>query len=478
MQATTTPPLISNFMKVSKSLMAAAVVAASLSACKSDSQIGMSIVQDDIAVVIDSAFTVTGYSVDMERVQSRTVAQLLGRIDAPGFGRLSSTVVTQFMPSSQMDSLLTSAEDIDSLVLYFYTATGEFVGDSIAPMGMNIYRLTKNLPSPIYSNFDPEGYYDKSAPLASKIYNISNNSLVLAGDTTYTEGVEIGVRMPQSLAVELYDAYKANPANFSSPTAFVDNVFKGIYVDNSFGSGRLIRTSTTMMSLYYHYLEEDSVIYATGNYFAVTPEIVTNNDIDFVLSDDLRARVDAGEQLVVAPVGLECQIRFPAPEIIASYRSSKADISVLNSLTFTVPASGITNDYDFTVPSYLLLVLTKDKDEFFAKNKLPDSSTSFYATYSSTIGGYSFGDMRSYMLNLLDKDNVTEEDYTFTIVPVNCTFESSSSSSSYYYYYYYGTSASQTLSLMTPYVSAPVMAQLHLDDAKIKLTYSTQTVEN
>ncbi len=478
MLATTMPPLTWNFMKLSKLiLLAFAAVAAGFTACDNSSQIGMSIAQDDVSVVIDSAFTMTGKSVEIGSVQSRTVSQLLGRIDAPGFGRLSSTIVCQFMPSSQMDTLLTSEADIDSLVLYFYTAAGEYVGDSIAPMGLNIYRLTKNLPSPIYSNFDPEGYYDKSAPMASKIYNISNNTIKNAGDTTYTEGVEIAVQMPLEFGQELYNAYKANPSNFSSPTSFVDNVFKGIYVENSFGSGRLIRTSTTLMTLYYHYEEDDSVYSASGNYFAVTPEIVTNNDIDFQMSDELKARAEAGEQLVVAPVGYEVQARFPAPEIIASYKSSQADLKVLNSLSFFLPATGITNDYNFSPPSYLLLVLTKDKDEFFAKNKLPDSTTSFYATYSSTTGGYSFGDMRAYLLDLLDKDEITEEDYTFSIIPVSATFETSSSSSSYYYYYYYGTTASQTLSLLTPYVSAPCMAQLLLDQAKIKLTYSTQTVE-
>ncbi len=474
MLVTTTPPLISNFMKVCKLCsLIAAIVAVSLVGCKTDSTIGMSIVADEIAIIVDSAFTVTGHSVEMERVQSRTVSQLIGRIDAPGYGKLQSNVVTQFMPASSIDSLLASAEDIDSLVLYFYSTAGDYVGDSIVPMGMNIYRLTKALPSPIYSNFDPEGYYDASSPLASKIYNISNNTFKLAGDTTYSEGVEISVKMPNALASELFDAYKANPSNYLSPSAFVDNVFKGIYVENSFGSGRLFRASTTMMSLYYHYTEEDSVISTVGNYFAVTPEIITNNDISMELSDELVARADAGEQIVVAPVGLELEIRFPAPEILASYQSHKDDITVLNSLSFSVPASEIPNDNSFTVPTYLLMVLSKDKDEFFASNKLPDSTTSFYATYSSTTGMYSFGDMRAYVLDLLSKDTITEEDYTFTIVPVGATFETSSSSS--YYSYYYSTS--QTLSAITPYVSAPVMAKLNLDKAEIILTYSTQSVE-
>lgn len=458
------------------SMIAIPVVAllSSLAACNETSTIGSSIVQDRVRIVVDSTFNVTGHSVSTEKVMSRTVSQLLGLIDAPGYGRLSSDVVTQFMPSVRLDSNLTKASDIDSLVMYMYMADGEYVGDSIAPMGFEVYRLTRNLPSPIFSDFNPDGYYDASAPLASKIYNISKQSLSLSGDTVYSNGVELSVKMPHALATELYDAYKAHPEYYISPSAFIDNVFKGVYVKNSFGSGRLIRTSTTMMSLFYHYTEDDSVIYRSGNYFAVTPEVVSNNDIDYEISPALQSRIDDGAQIVAAPVGMELKVRFPAPELIASYRSGNSRLSVLNSVTFTVPAARIANDFNFGAPGYLLLVLSKDREQFFAKNQLPDSKTSFYATYDSNTGMYTFGDMRDYLVGLLEKDNVTEDDYTFNILPVSVTFDTNSSSS--YYYYYYGTQQ-QTLSTITPYVASPVMSELFLDKAKVKLTYSTQTVE-
>lgn len=55
-------------------------------------------------------------------------------------------------------------------------------------------------------------------------------------DTTISGGIEIAVELPKSLGQELYQAYLDNKANFSSPSAFVDNVFKGIYIKNTFGS--------------------------------------------------------------------------------------------------------------------------------------------------------------------------------------------------------------------------------------------------
>lgn len=444
--------------------LCAAMIAPAFTGCNDASSIGSSIVQDAIAVVVDSGFTLTGRSIATERVQSRTTSQLIGRIDAKGFGRLSSDVVTQFMPASQIETDGVSVENIDSLMLYMLMRTGEFVGDSVTPMGLEVYRLSRSLPSPIFSNFDPSDYYTAGDLIGSTVYNVARAS----ADTLVSGGVEIAVKLPKELGRELFQAYKDNPDNFSSPSAFAENVFQGIYIRNSFGSGRLVNTTATMMSLFYHYYEKDSVIYDSGNYFAVTPEIITNNDISLEISPDIMQRVDAGENIVMAPVGLEVELQFPTREIIQAYKSHSNSLTVLNSVQFTLPAAAIANDYGFSTPKYLLLTLKSERDEFFAQNKLPDEITSFYAEYSESAGGYFFGDMRAYIDKMLEKDTLQPEDYTFTVMPVNAQFESSSS--------YY--SSEEVLVFMMPYMSAPVMATLDLDKAKIKLIYSTQTLEN
>ena len=316
------------------SLMTAAV------ACDQSSNIGSSLVQDELTVYVDSNFTVVGHSVKIDSVQSRTTTQMLGRINAKGFGYLQSNIVTQFMPSTAIDT--TNFTALDSLVLYMYVLDGGYVGDSIAPMGMNIYRLNKNLPTPIYSNFDPSGYYDKKDLLASTVYNVTRHS----SDTIISGAVEI---------------------------------------------------------------------------------------------------------------------KFPAPDIINALKSKADELTLLNTVSFAVPSEGVDNEYGFDQPPYLLMVRTKDIAEFFRTNSLPDNITSFYAAYDSTIGGYDFGEMRALIAGLWLQDTYDESDYTFTILPVTATFETSSS-------YYQQTS---TLSLITPYIATPVMRRLPLDQAKIKLTYTT-----
>lgn len=443
-----------------------------LSSCDNVSQIGSSIVEDQITVTIDSSFQVTGHSVQIEKIQSRTISQLFGRIEAKGYGRLSSDVVTQFMPATPLDTSKIRVENIDSMLLVMTVQKGEYMGDSIVPLGLDIYRLDRQLPSPIYSDFNPEEYYSKDGLMGSVMYNISNNSVGKSNKDGHTD---ISVKLPLDFAKSLYLQYLDNPSSFASPTAF-SQIFPGFYIKNTFGSGRLTRVTNTQMKLHYHYTYtspdtgKDTLMVSVGNYFAVTPEIISNNNVSFSISPKIKECVDKGENIVMAPVGLEVKMRFPAPEIIAKFNSTNNPVKVFNTLTFSLPAESIENDYGIAPPTYLLLVPTKEKDSFFAENKIPDNITSFYAEYDSSKKRYNFGEMRQFILNLMNKDNVTEEDYTFSIVPVTALFETVQAS-------YYGSS-SQVLSMITPYMSAPVMCRLDLDKAFIRMAYSTQTIAN
>lgn len=439
------------------------------SSCDHVSQIGSSIVEDQITVTIDSSFQVVGHSRQIDKVQSRTVSQLFGRIDANGYGRLSSDVVTQFMAATPLDTNIIKIENIDSMLLVMSVQKGEYMGDSIVPLGLDIYRLDRQLPSPIFSDFNPEDYYSNDGLMASVMYNISDNSLGKSNTDGHTD---ISVKLPIEFAKSLYSHYLANPSSFSSPEAF-SQIFPGFYIKNSFGSGRLTRVTQTVMKLHYHFsytnteTGRDTVVTNVGNYFAVTPEVISNNNVSFKVSNEIQDRIDKGENIVMAPVGLEVSMRFPAPEIISRYKSTDNPVKVFNTLTFSVPAEPIENDYDIAPPTYLLLVLSKNKDTFFAENKIPDNVSSFYATYDASTKRYYFGEMRQFIIELMKKENITEEDYTFSIIPVTALFEEVPSG-------YYGSSS--VLTMITPYMSAPVMCKLDLDNAMIRMAFSTQTI--
>lgn len=463
------------FLKInnkSKALAIAALatVTSSLVGCNESSVIGESIVQDNVEVVIDSAFSVTGSTVKNNAVLSRTITQLVGLIDAPGYGRLSSEVVTQFMPAIGIDTTNVGVDGVDSLRLVMCVDLGAYTGDSIAPMGLDVYRLEKDLPTTIYSDFNPEGYYNPKK-LGSVIYNAT---ALGENDTIKSLSYRaFSLNLGKEIAQELYTDYVKNPAAFSSPTEFA-KIFKGLYFKNSFGSGRITRVGQTLLRMYYHstYYDEDAgkdtTTYSVGNYFAVTPEIVTNNNISLAIDESISDAVAAGENIVLAPAGLDIELKFPAKEIISSYRSNITNLGVINSLSMEIPAEEIENDYDITPPDYLLMVLKSKKESFFIDNSITDNVSSFYATYDSSSKSYTFTGLRAYLLDLMDKDEITDDDITFTITPVEISTETTSSS-------YYSTGTTYVTGI-TPYVNTPVMAKLLLDDAKIKFIYSKQTI--
>lgn len=458
-------------MKLKSILASVFIAVVALASCDdNDSPIGSSIVEDRITINIDSNFVIDGRSVQNSAVQSRTLLQLLGRIDAAGFGSLSSDVVTQFMPSSSLDTAGVTVNSIDSLKLMMAVYHGNFVGDSVTPMGIEIYRLNKKLPSPIYSDFDPTGYYDPSQKLASAIYNASTlgESDSLKNASFHT----LSVKLPKELAQEFFTAYKNNPANFASPSAFINNVFKGLYIRNSYGSGRLTLVSSTLMRAYYRRTIKkedgtDSIQSAMANYFAVTPEIITNNNIGLNLAPTVTAMINNGERLIVSPTGYDVEFTLPIKDIIATYRANKGDESAINTLTLSIPADSVPNEFGFGPASNMLMVLKNKKAEFFQNNSLPDNTTSFTASYDSTNRRYYFSGLRSFLLSLLDKEDITADDYTFTLTPVYITTETSGD-------YYYGTS--EIITSVTPYISTPTMTKISFDDAKIKFTYSNQTI--
>lgn len=444
------------------------VLATAVVACEESSSIGESILQDEVEIVIDSTFTVTGTSLLNTRVQSRTTRQMLGLIDAKGYGRLESDIVTQFMPSAHLDTAGVTVDDIDSIKLEMKIYNGNYTGDSIVPMGLKVYKLNKQLPSPIYSDFDPASYYSKSDLVASTVYTAS--ALGQPDSVANLSYRLISVALPLQMGRDFFSRYKSNPETFNSPEAFAQ-WFPGFYIANTYGSGRVMDFTSTNMRMYYHkntkYNDRDTTYYYDMSYFSVTPEVVSNNNIRFDMSNELKARAQNGETLIVAPTGMDVEITFPGKEIAEKYRADKNSVSVINSLTFEIPAEAIANDYGIDPPTRLLMVLSSEKEDFFRDSKINDNKTSFLATYDKTSGKYSFSGMRNYILSLLEKSQIEDKDVKFTITPVNVTTETSGN--------YY--QSSEYVTGIDPYVNKPAMVKLLLDKAKIKFTYSRQSIK-
>ena len=268
--------------------------------------------------------------------------------------------------------------------------------------------------------------------------------------------------------------YETNPQAYLFPAIFARE-FPGIYVKNSYGSGRIVEISQTQMTLYYHTTSvdengEEKIVRHSGSYFAVTPEIILNNMLQYDMSTDLDQMIADGDKIIVAPIGKDVELEFPIEKVIEYYNANSGSLAVVNTLSFKLPAEAIDNNYGITPPEHLLLVLKSKKDKFFANNELADNVTSFYAAYNSTDKCYNFGGLRNYLLDVLKKKNLAPEDYTFVLTPVTVVTETNSSNS------YYGTTT-EYVSAIDPYIGAPRMVKFDFDKAEVSQTFSKQTLD-
>ncbi len=457
------------------SLLLAIPSIAALTSCEDTPDIGNSLVEDETEVVKVSDFTVVGRTVGNTSVETRNLVEMLGRIDADGYGKLSAEFVTQLMPAAQLSANLTR-DNVDSIRIEFYINNGAYVGDSLAPMGLEVYKLNRQLPTSINSQFDVAQYYDPADLIASKIYTC--NALGATDSIRNLLYRQIDVKLTEAatrrVADELITLYETNPQAYLFPAIFARE-FPGIYVKNSYGNGRIVEISQTQMTLYYHttYVDEngeEKIVKHSGSYFAVTPEIILNNMLQYEMSTDLDQMIADGDKIIVAPIGKDVELEFPIEKVIEYYNANSGSLAVVNTLSFKLPAEAIDNNYGITPPEHLLLVLNSKKNKFFANNELADNVTSFYAAYNSTDKCYNFGGLRNYLLDVLKKKNLAPEDYTFVLTPVTVVTETNSSNS------YYGTTT-EYVSAIDPYIGAPRMVKFDFDKAEVSLTFSKQTLD-
>lgn len=472
---------MNSLLKAIAALSATIILTVCLTSCENGSQAGASLIEDEVSIIVDSSFTITGRPIASPSVQSRTVLQLLGKIDAQGYGTLQSDIVTQYLASAVLDTAGVTADRIDSVKLVLRMKQNGFTGDSVVPMQITAYPLSTQLPSPIFSDFNPAGTYQPT-PLGTASF-----TALFDGDENVTNDLEgnivkdIFIDMPRKIGQDIFNQFKTSPSTFDTPQSF-SKWFPGLYITTTFGSGRVTRIVSNTMYVYYHAVlpipdtTRDTTINRTAAYLGVTPEVITNNNITYSVAPALAQMAAQNQPVMVAPTGYDIEFTFPAQEILSRYRHSPSALTVINSLSMSLPATEIANDYNIGIPPYILLIKKSAKDEFFAKSKLTDNVTSFYAAYNSATKSYNFSSMRDYIVSLLDKDQITPDDTDFIIMPVLVSFITNTSSNSYYYYGYYNNT-SQEVNTISPYVTEPVMAKFDFSKAKIKFTFSSQMLK-
>lgn len=393
-------------MKINKlkTWLCASAMLLPLVACDNTTEsIGTSMIPDQDKIEVENkSFEVFTKSVAMNSVYAKTKVGYVGQYDDPTFGEFHGNFLTELNCVDGLTfpwDIMTDKKVYATEILLYYNT---FFGDSLNTSQIKIYELDKRLTTNYYTNTNPENFFDKSDLIATKSYTASDQSL--SDDAKATTGYVpyIYVKLDNSIGQRIMDLVNpdsevnkstGHPAYYENAEDFMNNVFKGIYVESSMANGTVLYIDDIFMNIAfetYAYDDDgvrlenaagnDSTVYLKRT-FASTEEVLQANQItNSDKIDDLIA--DNSCTYVKSPAGIMTEVELPLDEISEATNDNTINAA---SIKFQSYVDDDDSEYVMPAPSYLLLIRAKDYKNFFENNDLPDSSTSFY-TYKTTSG--------------------------------------------------------------------------------------------
>ncbi|MDR0893715.1 MAG: DUF4270 domain-containing protein [Prevotellaceae bacterium] len=420
-------------------------------------------------------------SVRVDSVFARTSTGYVGHYTDPnsknGFGRYEASFLTElncvddftfpevyteyYKDNALRGKGIMAGDTVSAIQLTVYYST--WFGDSLNACRMSAYTLDKKLERNRYTNLNPEEYYKTSygddvtkfvAHKAFSAYDTSvSDSLRNATDDYGNKIYYPNVTFPLSKKFGQYilDANRQHPEYFHTATDFINNVFKGVYIKNTYGDGTIIYVDRVDLQMQFRFhvvndttgvkltrkdqkhLGEDSLYYKMVTVFASTKEVVQANKL--LNSNDIEARVEEKTHTYLkSPAGIFTEATIPYDRFATDYAGD-----TLNAVKLTFTGYRRDNNYKFDMgtPNTVLLIRRKDVKSFFEENKVADNITTFTATLSSNQ--YTFNNIARLISSCLNEKAVAmkksdwneaqwEEENKILLIPVSITIDSNTQS--------------------------------------------------
>ena len=379
---------------------------------------------DSIYVATDT-IVLKARTIPVDSVYARTISGVLGKYEDNLFGTIKSDYLCQFYYSDST-KFKDNVQSIDSVKFSIDFAL--FSGDSLAPMGLSVYEIVKNLPENFYTNVNPAPYIGANPKLlTSGAYTVNGAKKVAAYQTGYPQRViqsDLGVQFGQ----RIFDYYKSSePKNKDS----FNKMFGGTYVTTTFGSGTLIDVIYTSIDIYYKWKDikgnhdkTQDTIRNTMFTLSVTPEIIQLNHVQNENPQSLFTE-GTGQTYMKTPAGVFSEVIFPIKEISEHMQTSTVDYKTVTSAQFSLKGyteKETSDPFSLQRPENVLLIDKDSVQKFFSKRQLPDGKSSIHATRNTTYNTYSFNNISS-LINHYREKNV--ETATFLVIPVDVTRDAS-----------------------------------------------------
>ncbi|MDR2956139.1 MAG: DUF4270 domain-containing protein [Prevotella sp.] len=361
-----------------------------------------------------------------DSVYARTVYGILGEYIDPVVGRTKSDYMCEFYCPENM-----SFDDDDCKIdsVYLETQFIYYTGDTVAPMGVEVYAVKESLQPFFFTSVNPKKYIGENPELYGRTtFTVQDTPDTIMSSVRYRR---ISTRLKTSLGEMLYGKWKEDPKNFANSDKMKE-FFKGIYVTTNFGSGTLVNVNHSQMNIFYNYKVRnvantaDSTVYSSFR-LVVSPEVVqmnhVENDQDFI--EELMTHKDT-KTYMKTPAGVYTEITIPLNDIMTKIGKDKT----INAANFKI--KGYTEEEvksGMAQPAYALLINKDSLPNFFYNRKLHDAKTSFVVSRNSS-NTYDFGNLATIINHYSDyyKDEPVYPDLKYLIVPVSASTTTVSSS--------------------------------------------------
>ena len=406
--------------------------------------VGMGILPDEdkIGVYTDTVY-LDATTVKLDSIYANTIYGMLGEIYDPTYGSLKSSYMCQFYaPESYYvfpDSIIDNK--IDSVILRI--CYHSYLGDSLAPMEVSVYPITKALDNNYYTNVSPSDYYDAQTVWGRKGYTARDLNVSDSVNTANQYLKNLYIRLPDSLGVKFHNEWKKPAPNaFSSSDAFV-KFFPGVYVTPTFGSGSILYVGGmylnegTFVDVHFNYLvngkdvdgNDSTYVRKDSTTFNVTKEIIQLNNYQSS-HDEKLLQPDEEKAYVKTPAGIFPKITIPIPDIIKKMGAKKFTNAKLSLSVFGKDEW----EYSFGFPSKLLLINPDSVTTFFENKLVANNKTSYASTYGASLPyTYNFGNISAVIQDAIT--NSPDKNLELLVVPISTRTSGTTDYSTSHYLY-------------------------------------------
>ena len=391
----------------------------------------------DNLTITDAIYDVTTQSLAAGSVLSKNNMGIIGKVKDPETGTyLTGDYMTQLgvLSSFDIDTLQYVKDanngNIEADSCFLVVAYANCYGDSLAPMKVTAYEMSKPMPEDnYYSDYDAfkHGYVSEDNFHADASYVLAGSDKVfkIYLNKPYTDK---NGKTYKNYGSYIMNTYAEHPEYFKNSYAFLHNVCPGFYLKHEGGIGNIAKVWNTELLFYWKRKKTfkksdgvtDSVVVSTRyNRFDGTEETLQLNKITNDKNKIEELVKDESCTYLKSPAGIFTVATLPVEEVMKGHENDTLNTATI---AFEKINASSNNSYNFDAPSTIMMVPVDSLQSFFEHGNKTNNRTSYTTSYvSSSNASYTFQNISNLITNMYKNKGKTENWNKVALIPVTLT---------------------------------------------------------